>query len=179
MTQKLEEHMNSYFLNIITTGRNPHLDRIIELTILDADGHVILDTLVNPLASISGVVVARHGITNGMVALSPTLDDLWPEIHGFLKGSRVIVPDADATRHFFPDGLNGAGELICIRKRFIERMQAGCGFFQVSGQRWLEQALAHAGHTHDSDSYRTLTTAEAMRLVWNWLESNNRLHTAA
>jgi DNA polymerase-3 subunit epsilon len=50
---------------------------IIEITIIDVNGQVLLDTLVKPSIPIPAESTAFHGITDAMVGNAPT----WPEIH--------------------------------------------------------------------------------------------------
>lgn len=50
---------------------------IIEITIMETSGRVLLDTLVKPSKPIPEESTAFHGITDAMVANAPT----WPEVH--------------------------------------------------------------------------------------------------
>lgn len=77
-------------LDVEATGLGED-DEIIEITILDTSGHVLLDTLVKPSKSIPAESTKFHGITDAMVADAPT----WPEIHeqviAALKGRVVLA----------------------------------------------------------------------------------------
>ena len=56
-------------------GLDPQHDKLVEVAIVDEDGAIILDTLVNPERPI-GFATQIHGISNEMVASAPTLEGL-------------------------------------------------------------------------------------------------------
>ena len=64
---------------------------IIEITIMDSSGQVLLDTLVKPSKAIPEESTAFHGITDSMVANAPT----WPQVHDLViaafKGRTVLA----------------------------------------------------------------------------------------
>ncbi|MBO1563422.1 3'-5' exonuclease [Yersinia pseudotuberculosis] len=67
---------NYLILDTETTGLGNDAE-IIEISIIDCTGKILLDTLVKPLKAIPAEVTAIHGITNEMVADAPT----WRDIH--------------------------------------------------------------------------------------------------
>ncbi|WP_042562650.1 3'-5' exonuclease [Yersinia rochesterensis] len=67
---------NYLILDTETTGLGDDAE-IIEISIIDCTGKILLDTLVKPLKSIPAAATAIHGITNEMVANAPT----WKDIH--------------------------------------------------------------------------------------------------
>ncbi|WP_421684839.1 3'-5' exonuclease [Yersinia kristensenii] len=67
---------NHLILDTETTGLGDDAE-IIEISIIDCTGKILLDTLVKPLKSIPAAATAIHGITNDMVADAPT----WRDIH--------------------------------------------------------------------------------------------------
>ncbi|BFI70427.1 3'-5' exonuclease [Yersinia pseudotuberculosis] len=67
---------NYLILDTETTGLGKDAE-IIEISIIDCTGKILLDTLVKPLKAIPAEVTAIHGITNEMVADAPT----WRDIH--------------------------------------------------------------------------------------------------
>lgn len=67
---------NSLILDTETTGLGDDAE-IIEISIIDCTGKILLDTLVKPLKAIPAEVTAIHGITNEMVADAPP----WRDIH--------------------------------------------------------------------------------------------------
>ncbi|HHH0199356.1 TPA: 3'-5' exonuclease [Yersinia enterocolitica] len=67
---------NYLILDTETTGLGDDAE-IIEISIIDCTGKILLDTLVKPLKAIPAAATAIHGITNEMVADAPT----WRDIH--------------------------------------------------------------------------------------------------
>lgn len=67
---------NCNILDTETTGLDNHAE-IVEISMIDQHGKVVLDTLVKPSRPIPPDAQRIHGITNEMVADAPT----WPEIH--------------------------------------------------------------------------------------------------
>lgn len=82
------------YLDTETTGLGAH-DEIIELCLLEADGSVLLESLVKPQRPIPADVVRVHGITNVMVADAPTWPELWPQIAEQIEGRRLAIYNAD------------------------------------------------------------------------------------
>lgn len=81
-------------LDTETTGLDDQAE-VIEISVIDARGEVLLDTLVRPSGQIPAEASAIHGITNEDVATAPT----WAEIHQRLvelvAGRLVIAYGAD------------------------------------------------------------------------------------
>lgn len=74
-------------LDVESTGLGAG-DEICEITVLDASGRVLLDTLVRPSRPIPAEASAIHGITDDMVASAPT----WEEV-----AARYAAAVADRT----------------------------------------------------------------------------------
>ncbi len=76
------------FFDLELTGVYDH-DEIISISIVDAEGKIIMDTLVKPARKKKWKNTEKiHGITPDMVADAPLLDDLIPEI-------KLIFAEAD------------------------------------------------------------------------------------
>lgn len=76
-------------LDLETTGVGVG-DEICEITILDATGTPLLDTLIRPTRPIPAEAAAIHRITDDMVASAPT----WAEVaeqYAFIVGGRTVV----------------------------------------------------------------------------------------
>lgn len=82
------------FIDTETTGLDG-LAEIVEISILDQDGSVILDTLVRPMRRIPQDVIRVHGITNEMVREAPTWAEIWPQVEDVLKERFVGVYNAE------------------------------------------------------------------------------------
>lgn len=171
--------METVFLDTETTGLDPRVDRIVELAIIDEEGATQIDTLINPQRIIPGSATAIHGITAGMVALAPSLDDLAVDIKQAVTGKRVVIYNAGFDMQFLSDGLASAAEIRCAMLRFAEVYgEWNC---LRGSYRWkkLDQAARHIGYHWEGEAHRALSDAKACRAVWNWLEAGDQLHSAA
>lgn len=81
------------FLDTETTGLRADAE-ICEITLMNYDGTVLLDTLVNPMRSIPGNATAIHGITNATVKDAPTFREILPRLNELLTGREVIIYNA-------------------------------------------------------------------------------------
>ena len=82
------------FLDTETTGLGDNAE-IVEISILNFDGSVLLDTLVRPRRPIPFDAVQVHGITNEMVAAAPTWMHVWPQVENLLAGRHVGIYNAE------------------------------------------------------------------------------------
>ena len=78
------------YLDTETTGLEKQ-DEIIEISILDFDGAILLESYVRPANPLTSAATRIHGITNAMVVNAPTWPALWPQIRGFLFSRLVIA----------------------------------------------------------------------------------------
>ncbi|MGQ0603068.1 MAG: 3'-5' exonuclease [Anaerolineales bacterium] len=81
------------YLDTETTGLD-EWDEIVDICVLDAEGHALLDSLVKPKCEISTAATAVHGLTNAMVANALAWPELWPQVEAVLAGQRVAVYNA-------------------------------------------------------------------------------------
>lgn len=80
-------------VDIETTGGHPHTHGITEIAIVIHDGVSITGkytTLVNPMQKIPPFIVNMTGISDEMVAVAPTFEEVAPHIFNLLEG-RVFV----------------------------------------------------------------------------------------
>lgn len=81
-------------LDTETTGLHDGA-RIVEIAVLGTDGTVLLDSLVNPGASIPAEATRIHGITDTAVSAAPTFSDLLVPLTTALDGRKVIIYNRD------------------------------------------------------------------------------------
>lgn len=75
-----------------TTGVNNELDEVLEITILDGNFNILLNTYVKPIFTTSWKnAEAVHHISYDMVKNKPTLQQLAPLIKGIFDNADVIV----------------------------------------------------------------------------------------
>jgi DNA polymerase-3 subunit epsilon len=82
------------YLDTETTGMKDH-DEIIEICILNWDGEVLLDSLVNPTRMIPPDATRIHGITYSMVRNSPHWSEVWEQVVQLVSGHIVGIYNAD------------------------------------------------------------------------------------
>jgi DNA polymerase III epsilon subunit-like protein len=82
------------FLDTETTGLS-ELSEIVEISILDEFGAVLLDTLVRPRRPIPADAMRIHGIRNEMVADAPSWLQVWPQVEAILSERAVGIYNAD------------------------------------------------------------------------------------
>jgi DNA polymerase-3 subunit epsilon len=82
------------YLDTETTGLGA-FDEVVEISILDAEGDVLLDKLVRPSKPVSPDALAIHGITDEMVKDAPSWVEIWPEVETVMRGRVVAIFNAD------------------------------------------------------------------------------------
>jgi DNA polymerase-3 subunit epsilon len=94
--QKAREYLavRPVFLDTETTGLDPDAE-IIEISIIDHDGVVLVDTLVKPTRSIPVDAIRIHGITDLMVKDAPTWPEIWPVVESALRGRYIGIYNVD------------------------------------------------------------------------------------
>ena len=85
---------NPLILDTETTGLGSDAE-IVEISMVDAQGKIVMDTLVKPSKPIPADATRIHGITNEMVANSPTWPELYDEFAQLVKDRMVIIYNAD------------------------------------------------------------------------------------
>jgi len=81
------------YIDTETTGLG-RSDEVIEISIVDFDGKILLSSLVKPTQPIPPDAQMIHGISTAMVEATPTWPVLWPEIRGFFYGRTIAAYNA-------------------------------------------------------------------------------------
>jgi DNA polymerase-3 subunit epsilon len=160
-------------VDLETTGAQPAWDRVTEIGVVEVDGFEVTSewsTLVNPGASIPAPIQALTGITNEMVAASPSFNELAGELYERLAGRVFVAHNARfdygfLRREFERAGLKFMAKTLCT-VRLSRRLYA-----------------EHASHNLDSliarhgiecrARHRALGDADA---VWQFLRIAAREH---
>jgi DNA polymerase III epsilon subunit-like protein len=161
------------FLDTETTGLSPdNGDSLVEVAIVDARGHPLLNTLVNPGRSIPWRATEVHGITSEMVRGQPTLTQLMPRIRQIVANETVVIYNSTFDTPFFPGQLQEARSIECAMRRF-----SGA----IGAKRWqkLDTAAKHVGHRWTGTAHRALADALACRSVWEWLQPSDLARTTS
>ena len=135
------------FMDTETTGLGP-FDHILEISIVDYNGIVLLDTLVKPKIKIPMDAYRIHGISDEMVVDAPEWKDVWEEAKEIFRGKYVGIYNADfdirmmQQSHTVHDMIWDSNPIrsFCIMKLFADFNPYGRGKFQR-----LEQAGKQCG----------------------------------
>ena len=82
------------FLDTETTGIGPNAE-IVEISVLDFDARILVDTLVKPRGSIELGAQRVHGIGPEMLDSAPGWEVVWPDVQAALAGRAVGIFNAD------------------------------------------------------------------------------------
>lgn len=112
------------FLDVETTGAHPVYDRITEVGIVEVEcGRVLGEwsTLLNPGVSIPPAIQSLTGITNEMVALAPSFEDVARELYRRLEGRLLVAHNARFDYGFLRNefrraGVRYASRVLCTVK---------------------------------------------------------------
>lgn len=81
------------YIDTETTGLEKS-DEIVEISIIDYDGSLLLNSLIKPVSSIPAAATRVHGISNMEVAQAPAWPILWPRVRGVLFGRLIAAYNA-------------------------------------------------------------------------------------
>lgn len=154
------------YLDTKTTGlRHSDSDSIVEIAIVNDDGKVLIDTLIDPEISIPWYSTKIHGITDAMVEGKPTLNEVMPTILDIISNQVTVIYNADLYLNFFPGNLSEAKKIECAMHFFNL-------ITEIQGSRKIDFAALCAGHIWQGDAHRALTDALACRSIWLWLHTD-------
>ena len=91
--EKWHTHRNWVILDTETTGLDDGAE-IIEVAVIDAEGRVLFDSLVQPRSPIPEEVTGIHGITNEMVRDAPTWPAVLRKLEPLLKERLILIYNA-------------------------------------------------------------------------------------
>lgn len=83
-----------------TTGMDPAAE-FCELAVVDGNGYVLFDSLVQPDVPVCAQAREVHGITDEDLADAPKFPELWPEFREALTGRQVVAYNAQFDRKVF------------------------------------------------------------------------------
>jgi DNA polymerase III epsilon subunit-like protein len=163
------------FVDTETTGLGER-DQIIEVAVVNVEGELLLESLIQPKVRVAPDAVAVHGITNEMVAEAPRWSEIWPELETLLSDRDLAIYNADFDLrlmqqthriHDLPWRLKPAGVLCVMRlyARFFgqwDRMRGGFRWQSLEDAR--EQCGIDLPNTHRARD-DALLTLELLRHI--------------
>jgi DNA polymerase III epsilon subunit-like protein len=107
---------------------------IVQIALVDAQGKMLLDSLVKPLSRIPREATAIHHITDSMVNDAPPWAEVSPQVEKLLRGRDVIVYNASFDRKMMHQSAEAAGLPKVDWKLFSQWWCAMEAFAEVYGQ---------------------------------------------
>lgn len=134
------------FIKVHTTGLNPALDRIIQITIsrYNTDGTKKTGTrLVNPEMPIPAIATKYNGITDAMVAGKPTFFALAQKLHEFIGDCDIAGFNAEFDLKFLMEEFARAGlNFTCTDRNIIDLQEM---YHQLQPRDFIQAAKEFAG----------------------------------
>ena len=136
-------------LDTETTGRSGK-SKVIEIAVMDKDGNLLLNTLVNPGRSpITAQSAEIHGITRKDVAGKPTFTEVWPELKVILEDHELLLTyNADFDIRLMEQSLEDDEA-----QRTLRNVRTEC-IMKTYTNWWKSQSRAN-----DATSFRSLQKA--------------------
>ena len=148
--------MKTVYLDAETTGLHES-DEIVELTIIDDDGNILLNTLVKPIVHTYWPGAQRvHGISPMDVRNAPTQKQISDKIRDAVRGTRVVIYNAPYDSQYLPE-LEEAAEVRCAMREFADWNKS----------KWINlgNATKIVGYEWEG-AHRALADTKALRAVW-------------
>lgn len=102
-------------LDLETTGRNPRLDKIIEIGALKIRDNKIVDsysTLINPKIKLDQFIVDLTGINDEMLSNSPYIQDVIDHVYSFIKEDILVGHNVHFDINFLYDNLYNLKDIV-------------------------------------------------------------------
>jgi DNA polymerase III epsilon subunit-like protein len=138
---------------------------MVEIALIDADGNVLLSTLLNPGRRIPENARAVHGIDDSMVAGAPAWEAVRPKVAALLNGSHLIGHNLSFDLRFLKDVSALPAMTTCTMKMARKA--------KIEGSLKLDRLSGLAGH-RDAGFHRAAADALATRTVHLWLLGSER-----
>lgn len=166
------EGMETVYLDLETTGLDPLNDEILEISIINDDGDILVNSLVRPLNRKRWPKAQEiHGISYAMVKNAPTLEELKPKIQAAVKGKHIVIYNKNFDLKFLPFlKYHPARYKSCCMERYAQYKQPS-----VYGRKYskLIDAASETGYEWQGDAHRALADTFATRHLWQWLNEKN------
>ncbi|MAS16406.1 MAG: DNA polymerase III subunit epsilon [Flavobacteriaceae bacterium] len=152
--------MKTVYLDTETTGLSAE-DEIVELTIIDDNEEVLINTLMKPINHTHWPGAERvHGISTMDVRNAPTQKQISDKIREVVKDTRVVIYNAPYDSQYLPE-LEEAAEVRCAMREFAD--------FNKSKWINLGNATKIVGYEWEG-AHRALADTKALRAVWKFLQ---------
>jgi DNA polymerase III epsilon subunit-like protein len=174
--RQVVEERETLLLDTETTGLDDH-DEVIQLAIINMQGHVLLSTLIRPTVPVGTEARAIHGITDEVLAQAPSFSDLYETIAVLLGNRSVLAYHADFDRRILAQTCAKYGlppvdvaAWDCVMERYAifweERSKAGHYKPQSLSTACMQQGIdVHGHHAAVQDCLLTLALIKAVAVA--------------
>ncbi len=135
------------YLDTETTGTDPRAE-ILEISIVDHDSSILVDTLVKPRGKIDPGAQRVHRITEAMLVDAPGWDQAWPQVETALQGRYVGIFNLDfdlrmmqqSHQRYWLPWTQPQADFFCIMKLYAKF----CGAWNAKYRNYRWQSLDNA-----------------------------------
>lgn len=167
------------FIDTETTGLCHQSDEVLEISIINENGDILLDTLVKPTHKTEWPEAqAIHGITPEMIRgnNAPTLKSLAPTIASIIhEADQVVAYNVAYDKPFIEDAgilsdFNDQTPWFCAMEAFAEVYGVWDQYRNQYKWQKLTKAAEHVGHKWQGEAHRSLADCQATLSIWKWLQ---------
>lgn len=163
------------FLDTETTGLDPETDEVLEVSIVNSSGEVLLDSLIRPENRKRWPKAQQiHGITYQMVKDKPTLKELMPKIREATRGKHIVIYNKSFDTKFIPNLKNYATHISCCMLRYASFLSENNPY--KTKYYKLTDAAKNVGYDWGDKPHRALSDSKATLAVWKWLDDNKAMY---
>ena len=155
--------------------------RIVEISCIDREGNVLVDSLVNPGIPIPADASAIHGISDADVADRPSFSGLWPLVWDAVRNADcVLIYNASYDCRLIRQSLEGyevalaqAGQLTCgcIMELYAQFYGQYSEFHGSNRWQKLTNAVSQCGLKMEGVAHRALADTRASLSVLKYMAS--------
>lgn len=165
--------MTTFFLDTETTGLSglPTCD-IVEVGIVDERGETVFHSLCKPGHPIPGAATAIHGITDAMVAQSPSSDIVRQQVLELVRGHDLVIYNSNYDCQYFPGISKETRSIQCCMEHFAEWN----GDWDDRRDQWRWQRLTVAAGIagcFEPGAHRAVPDARMCAGVWAFLQGQS------
>lgn len=172
-SEKINQRLQTLYLDLETTGLDKKKDEIVEISIVDDAGKTILNSLVKSTVDIHPEATKTHGITKNMLAEAPTVKDLEEDIIELLTGKHVVTYPISFDMRFLTYQMRNviAAESCCMLEfaEYYGRLHKEPWPYQWQS---LKFAARFVKYEWFGPQHRALSDALACRAVWRYMMKN-------
>jgi len=164
-SRQLLENPNDWcIIDTETTGLNPRYSRVVEVSVLNGNGDLVLDTLINPGVPIPEEVAAIHGISDELVIEAPSMIEAWLDLQEVTRNKLLLAYNSSFDRGmlFYEAIRNDLPKLKSNWECVMVKYSAYVGAWNSRFGNYQYQKLPSAGHRSQVDCKVTLDLVRLM-----------------